>query len=99
VLVVEGDEELAVVRLFSKRLRMSNAAIAVTGVGGVFTDPAYRGRGIATKLVEHVLHSHPGPFALYASTAAHLYQRLGFIEVASGLFLYPGATEIQGGHF
>ena len=48
----------------------------------VFTDPAIRGQGLATKLLTHTISEYSHPiYTLPTAAAVSLYQRLGFKTV------------------
>lgn len=54
-------------------------------LGGLFVPPKFRGRGIATKLVDHVLLKAKdvgiGTLWLYTSSSRNLYARIGWMFV------------------
>ena len=63
-------------------------------VGRVATAPAWRGSGLAARLVTHVLDTRPGPVVLDAQ--AHLqgwYERLGF-AVTGSAFVEDGIPHV-----
>src|SRR6266498_3600884 len=51
----ETGRPLAHVSLLRQEVNVADQTIAVGGIGGVFTAPAARGRGLAADLIEHAL--------------------------------------------
>jgi len=49
----ERDRLVALVVIFPRHLRILGHSIPTGGLGHLFTDPAARGRGVATELLEH----------------------------------------------
>jgi GNAT superfamily N-acetyltransferase len=51
---------------------------------GLFTDPAQRAQGVASRLVKSVLEAYPGPVWLFCEPAlTDFYLRLGFVRCQS----------------
>lgn len=49
---MDGEEIVSTVRLFKRRVWIQGRAVSMGGIGEVSTKPAYRGRGLASRLLE-----------------------------------------------
>jgi len=87
VALVEGDDVLAHAKVYTFDATLDGAAVHVTGLGAVFTQPAHRGRGAARDLIERVLAAESAAGAdialLFSEIGADYYTRLGFDVVAT----------------
>lgn len=109
VLRDEGDAApLAIARLFDLWLVSPQATIHAAGIGGVFTAAGCRGQGFATELLDEVertapeqLEWHPRALVLHARPDRTLYTRIGYVEIADGLYaktLIDG-VQLNAGHW
>ena len=97
VLTVDGVPA-SIARLFHRRLIGTALSGNVIGIGGVWTEPPFRGRRYASKLIGHVCATVDRRAALAAvlfATPANgrLYERQGFVRVQPYLYvrsLVPG---------
>eukprot|EP00871_Galdieria_phlegrea_P006074 jgi/Galph1/954/GphlegSOOS_G5704.1 len=82
---VEDGEIVGTVRNFNRELYCQRKKVKVCGIGEVCTHENYRGRGIATKLLEHsISYMTESKFALsllHTGTASKLYESLGWVAV------------------
>ena len=80
--LVDGDRLLASVKRYDLTAVVGGTRTAVCGLGAVFTDPAYRGRGHAAELIEGTLsaaRADGAAFALlFSEIGADYYARLAF---------------------
>jgi predicted acetyltransferase len=83
------------VQVFPKVMRIAGAKVWMAGIGGVATDPAYRGRGLASDLLKMAVGSmaRRGMETSILFTGIHdFYRRLGW-ETVSGINSYKISTE------
>ncbi len=87
VALVDGDELLASAKLYRFDAVLDGQAIAVAGIGAVFTAPASRGRGAARDLMERLLECAAADGAdlalLFSEIGADYYARLGFDAITT----------------
>jgi GNAT superfamily N-acetyltransferase len=80
--LVDGDRLLASAKGYDLTVTLGGSQAAVCGLGAVFTDPAYRGRGLAAELVEGLLARGRADGAafglLFSEIGPDYYARLGF---------------------
>jgi len=85
--LVEGDALLASAKLYHFDASLDARPVRVVGVGAVFTQPAYRGRGAARELIERLLERSAGGGAdlalLFSEIGPEYYTRLGFTPLAA----------------
>lgn len=62
------------------RLKQGDDVRAAVGIGSVATLPEHRGRGHASRLIEHVLGEGSGDALLFSAIGTALYGKLGFVE-------------------
>jgi GNAT superfamily N-acetyltransferase len=83
--LVEGSAVLASAKTYCFDAVLDGRPIGVIGVGAVFTQPAYRGRGYARELLERLLAraADQGTDAacLFSEIGTDYYRRLGFTTV------------------
>lgn len=74
------------------------------GIGSVATNPLYRNKGYAQKLIQNLLKDNPNKvFFLYSDINPNFYKKLGFIEVeikedtniTSRLMVFPDSVDIN----
>jgi len=83
------------VQVFPKTIRMAGARVWMAGIGGVATDPAQRGKGLASDLLKMSIGSmvRRGMETSILFTGIHdFYRKLGW-ETASGINSYKISTE------
>lgn len=87
VLEVEGSV-VSHVQVVEKTLRTAAGLLLTAGIANVSTDPQYRGRGYATKLLGSVMEDYRGRqfpltalFTGFASGPQRIYRRLGYVDV------------------
>src|SRR5215217_3731665 len=82
VALVEGAEVLASAKEYTFAATLDGAAIRVVGLGAVFAQPAHRGRGVASELIERMLadaaRSGADLAMLFSEIGADYYERVGF---------------------
>jgi GNAT superfamily N-acetyltransferase len=54
---VTNDQIVSTLQVFTKEVRVAGATVLVGGIGNVFTTPAHRERGIASRLLRHAVAS------------------------------------------
>ncbi|RLF06136.1 MAG: hypothetical protein DRK00_02480 [Thermoprotei archaeon] len=76
------------VQVVEKTLRTAAGVLLTAGIANVSTDPQYRGRGYATKLLRSVIEEYKGIkfpltalFTGFASGPQRIYRRLGYVDV------------------
>ena len=89
---------VSTLQVFRKRVRVDGATLAVGGVGNVYTDPAYRGSGLASALLEHALtamRQHGFDASLLFASRLDFYARFGWRSHLRYLsYLEPGAPGV-----
>ncbi|MCX8072278.1 MAG: GNAT family N-acetyltransferase [Candidatus Binatia bacterium] len=88
---VEG-KLISTFQVFRKQIRLDSAVLDVAGVGNVFTTPAYRGRSIASRLLEFgiaQLPRHGFDVSLLFAVRIAFYARLGYRSHLRYLFYFP----------
>jgi predicted N-acetyltransferase YhbS len=82
VALVDGGHVLASAKIYTLDATLDGAPIRVAGLGAVFTEQAYRGRGAARDLIERLLDQAAAGGAdlalLFSEIGADYYARLGF---------------------
>ncbi|GIW44303.1 MAG: hypothetical protein KatS3mg077_1585 [Candidatus Binatia bacterium] len=82
-------------QVFRKAVRLDGTCLDVAGVGNVFTTAAYRGKGIASRLLQYglaQLPEHDFDVSLLFAVRLGFYARLGYHSHLRYLvFLAPGA--------
>ena len=88
-------ERVACLRLFKRTVHIPGAQLPALGVGGVYTKEAFRGRGVASILLQKSIERLRGAghrILLLNSGKRSLYARAGFVEIREGLW----AHQIEG---
>jgi predicted N-acetyltransferase YhbS len=84
--LVNDERWLASLKRYRFTARLDGHAAAMTGLGAVFTPPELRGRSLAPRVIEAVLHEEAergtSLAALFSEIGAGYYERLGFRAVA-----------------
>ena len=92
----DGGRIVSALQVFRKHVRVDGAALAVGGVGNVYTDPAYRGSGLASALLEGALvamQQHGFDASLLFASRLDFYARFGWRSHLRYLsYLEPGAA-------
>lgn len=87
---------VSTLQVFRKTVRVDGAALAVGGVGNVYTDPAYRAAGLASALLERAIaamQEHGFDVSLLFASRLDFYARLGWQSHPRYLsFIDPGAA-------
>ena len=91
------DEKLVTsCKLYERELRWGSKTLRATGIGAVFTVPAYRGRGYASALLGTLLDRERAAGGdlvfLYSDIHPAFYQRLGFVPLPSRRLTFRAAT-------
>jgi predicted N-acetyltransferase YhbS len=85
VALVDGNTVLASAKLYRFDATLDGRPIRVAGLGAIFTQPEYRGRGAARDLVERMLESAADRGAdlalLFSEIGTGYYARLGFTAI------------------
>jgi len=93
---VDGHRIVSTVQVFTKRVRIDGAALTVGGVGNVYTDPAYRRRGLAPALLQRAIAAmerQQFDVSLLFATRLELYGALGWRSHPRHLsFIQPGGN-------
>lgn len=90
---------VAALRLFPRTLATPHLSAPAIGLGGVFVTEAYRGQGIAGRMLADCcarLAAEGHLFAvLWARSHRDLYQRAGFVEVDPQLWVKSLRADVQ----
>lgn len=85
VALVDRDTVLASAKRYLFDATLDGRSIRAVGLGAVFTQPAYRGRGVARELVERILEAATTAgidlAVLFSEIAPEYYMRLGFTAI------------------
>lgn len=85
--VAENGRIVCSCKNYERSLHWQNKTLRATGIGAVFTDPQYRGRGYATAMLGGLLdreRAEGRDFAyLFSDIHPAYYERLGFIALPS----------------
>lgn len=96
-IALDGGRIVSTVRIFLRRIYLRGEIVPAGCLGEVCTHPAYRGRGLATCLIQHSvtwMRDHDIAIsALSAGGSGPLYTRLGWQSVP----MFWGASHIQAG--
>jgi GNAT superfamily N-acetyltransferase len=88
-----ADEKIAACRIFPRTIATPHFSAPAIGIGGVFVAEAYRGQGIASRMLADCcaqLAADGHLFAvLWAARHHALYARAGFVEVGLHLWVRP----------
>lgn len=80
--LVEGTEVVSSAKEYTFAATLDKEPIRATGIGGVFTQPAHRGRGHAAAVIERLLDRAAGRrddlALLFSEIGTDYYARLGF---------------------
>ncbi|MCS7220304.1 MAG: GNAT family N-acetyltransferase [Anaerolineae bacterium] len=94
---LDGGCIVSTVRIFLRKIYLRGEMVLAGCLGEVCTHPAYRGRGLATRLIEHSvtwMHDHDIVIsALSTGEIGSFYTRLGWQSVP----VFWGAAHIQAG--
>ena len=89
---------VSTLQVFRKTVRVDGAALAVGGVGNVYTDPTYRHAGVASALLERaiaVMQRHGFDASLLFASRLDFYARFGWQSHLRYLsFIEPGAPTV-----
>ncbi|MEE2658303.1 MAG: GNAT family N-acetyltransferase [Candidatus Latescibacterota bacterium] len=89
VAVVDG-RIVGALRIWDRQLHVGETPVRIAGIGGVCTDPDFRGRGIASALTNRAQHfmSREGfdLGLLFSWVPARFYRRLGWASIAVEAF-------------
>ncbi len=81
---------------YDRTLHWDNKTLRATGIGAVFTDPVYRGRGYATAMLGALLDRERADgrdFAyLFSDIHPAYYERLGFVSLPSRVLTLRAAS-------
>ena len=87
--LVDGSEVLASAKVYTLAATLDGHPVRVIGLGAVFTQPAYRGRGAARELIERLLARATADGAeialLFSEIGADYYTRLGFESIPTAI--------------
>jgi predicted N-acetyltransferase YhbS len=85
VALVEGQTMTASAKIYTLDAVLDGSPLRVTGLGAVFTQPAFRGRGAARHLVQQILEREAAQGAdlalLFSEIGPAYYKRLGFVAI------------------
>ena len=101
--VLERDGKLVShIKLVYNHLSIFGCRLKISSIGGVGTDPDYRGQGLATTLLEHCLNeaTRAGAALMLISGQRGLYRRASAVN-AGGTFevtVEPGSIRAEGEH-
>ena len=80
--IVVGDRIVSTLRIWDRWVHLGATPVRMGGIGGVTTHPDYRGRGIATRLMEHAAeYMRDDGYdlgLLFTMIPARFYRRLGW---------------------
>lgn len=80
--VVVGNRIVSTLRIWDRWVHLGSTPVRMGGIGGVSTHPDYRGRGLATKLMEQTAEYLRGDGydlgLLFTMIPARFYRRLGW---------------------
>ncbi len=77
---VDGEAVVSLLR-YEFVLRRGDERVRAFGLGGVGTVPAFRSRGLASRLCREVAERHGGAGLLFSAIPPALYERLGYVAV------------------
>ncbi|MEM2795106.1 MAG: GNAT family N-acetyltransferase, partial [Thermofilaceae archaeon] len=87
LLEIDG-KPISHVQVVEKRLRTSAGILKTAGIANVSTDPEYRGKGYASRLLSYVMEDYKQKgfpltalFTGYASSPQRIYRRLGYVDI------------------
>jgi len=99
---VSGDRLVSTLQVFTKHVRLDGRVLTVAGVGNVYTDPAYRRRGLAPALLARAIDAmerEQFDLSLLFATRLELYGALGWRSHARHLsFIQPGGGALSGAY-
>jgi GNAT superfamily N-acetyltransferase len=100
LVAADGARIMSCLQVFRKAVRVGDAVLDVGGVGNVYTDPAYRGRGLASALLRQAIGAmggHGFDVSLLFATRLAFYGQFGWQSYARHLtFIAPGAAAMSG---
>jgi predicted N-acetyltransferase YhbS len=82
---VDGEPRASLL-CYPLTLRRGGERQRAFGLGGVGTHPAFRGRGLATRLCREVAERHGGKGLLFSGIDPAFYERLGYVAVPAWEF-------------
>jgi len=91
----EDNEILSTVRVFHRNIYFNGEEVSMGGIGEVCTKPAYRGRGLSTKLLEaaiHLMEERKIKISMLSTGLYSFYARLGWKEIT----LYEKTVDLTG---
>jgi predicted N-acetyltransferase YhbS len=87
--LMDGETALASAKLYTFDAMLDGNPVRVAGLGAVFTQPEFRGRGAARDLIEGLLEKATADGAdlalLFSEIGANYYERLGFTTIPANL--------------
>src|SRR4051812_37611086 len=84
-LVEQAGRLVAHLRVYDRRVRAGGVVLRIAGVGNVITAPAYRGQGLAGRLLDAMLaaaHTEGYAYSLLWTHLPSLYARHGWAPLA-----------------
>ncbi len=92
-----GGAIAGVIGLFPITLHMGSSSLRVAGIGGVSTDPQYRGQGLMSNLMSHVLQQirQEGYDLSWLSGLRHRYRYFGWEKAGSATFIHAGPPVVD----
>ncbi len=88
--IVVDDHLASFLQVVDRKLSMHPLSLRVAGIANVATDPDFRGRGYASKLLNNALkdlankgYALASLFAGYGEPAHRIYRRYGFIDIVT----------------
>jgi predicted acetyltransferase len=84
LLALDDDRPVSSVQIFSKQIRLRDAAVPLGGIGSVATHPDYRKQGLAYELLrrsETAMRERGMPLALLFAVLWDFYGRLGWVQI------------------
>ena len=99
--VIDEGHVVATLRVWERTLRVGSRPVRMGGIGSVCTNPAYRGRGHGSALMnEAIAYMDGAGYAiggLFSDVPRHFYGKLGWAPVPlSGFSLKPGPWKAAG---
>jgi GNAT superfamily N-acetyltransferase len=94
-IATDAGRPVSTLQVFRKTVRIDGAALAVGGIGNVYTDPVHRTGGLASALLEHAIaamQQHGFDVSLLFASRLDFYARFGWRSHLRYLsFIEPGA--------
>ncbi len=90
LVAVDGGRVVSAVQIFTRRIGLRGASVALGGIGSVATHPRYEGRGQASELLRRAIvemRARALPLSLLFTGRIGFYERLGWVSVPHPLLL------------